>query len=149
MVKFGLYKRNRSHFVPKKGVNGQNWIAKAVTNDVKIWGCSNIILKSDQERALGAIHNELQRLRAPLMTIPEHAPRGASQSQGVAERGVRSITEQVRTMLIDLEGKLKCKIKASHPIVYWLVEHAAFILTHYQIGVDGKTPYERHKGKKV
>ena len=48
---------------------------------------------------------------------------------------------------MDLEDKLKCKIKATHPVTYWLVEHAAFIQKHYQIGADGKTPYERHKGK--
>ena len=148
VVKLGLYKRNRSHLVPKKGLSGQGWVAKAVTNDIKTWGCSNVILKSDQERSLGAIHNEVKRLRAPLMTIPENAPRGESQSNGIVERGVRSTTEQVRTMIVDLETKIGCKLKASHPIMFWLVEHAAFILTHYQVGIDGKTPYERHKGKK-
>lgn len=103
VVKLGLYKRNRSHLVPKKGLSGQGWVAKAVANDIKTWGCSNVILKSDQERSLGAIHNEVKRLRAPLMTIPGNAPRGESQSNGIVERAVRSTTEQVRAMIVDLD----------------------------------------------
>ena len=42
-------KRNRSHFVYRKCISGQNWIVKVVTKAAKIRGCSNIILKSDQE----------------------------------------------------------------------------------------------------
>ena len=30
-----------------------------------------------------------------------------------------------------------------------MVEHASFIITHCQVGSDGKTPYERHKGKRA
>ena len=148
-VKLKNFKRIRAHLVPKKGSSGQPWVAKAVADDMKIWGCSSVILKSDQESSLKAIHHEVQKLRAPLMTIPEHSPKGESQSNGVIERGNRTITEQVRVMIIDLEEKLKCKISAKHPIMSWLVEHAAFIVSYVQVGTDGKTPYERHKGKKA
>ena len=58
-------------------------------------------------------------------------------------------TEQIRVMIIDLEEKLTCKIKAIHPVGVWLVEHTSFILTHCHVGTDGKAPYERHKGKKA
>ena len=148
-VKLKTFKRIRAHLVPKKGVSGQPWIAKAVADDIKIWGCSSVILRSDQEKSLKAIHHEVQKLRAPLMTIPEHSPKGESQSNGVIERGNRTITEQVRVMIIDLEEKLECKISAKHPIMSWLVEHAAFIVSYLQTGTDGKTPYERHKGKRA
>ena len=30
----------------------------------------------------------------------------------------------------------------------WLVEHAADVLSKYQVGDDGRTAYERLKGKK-
>ena len=146
-VKLRSFRRLRAHLVPKKGLSGQPWIAKRVAEDIKIWGCSDVVLKSDQERSLKAITNEAQTLRAPMVTIPEEAPRGDSQSNGIIERGNRSITEQIRTLIIALEDKLRCKIKANHPVMYWLVEHAAFILTYFQVGTDGKTAYERHKGK--
>ena len=148
-VKLKTFRRIRAHLVPKKGMSGQPWIAKTVADDIKIWGCSSVILKSDQERSLRAIHHEVQKLRAALMTIPEHSPKGESQSNGVIERGNRTITEQVRVMIIDLEEKLGWKISAKHPIMSWLVEHAAFVVSYIQTGADGKTPYERHKGKKA
>ena len=148
-VKLKTFRRIRAHLVPKKGMSGQPWIAKTVADDIKIWGCSSVILKSDQERSLRAIHHEVQKLRAPFMTIPEHSPKGESQSNGVIERGNRTITEQVRVMIIDLEEKLGLKISAKHPIMSWLVEHAAFVVSYIQTGAHGKTPYERHKGKKA
>ena len=39
-------------------------------------------------------------------------------------------------------------IRTSHPILPWLVIHAADCLSKYHIGEDGKTAYERLKGKK-
>ena len=34
-----------------------------------------------------------------------------------------------------------------HSIWPWIAEHAAFLLTRFEVGHDGKTPYERLKGK--
>ena len=34
-----------------------------------------------------------------------------------------------------------------HPVIPWIVEHAAFLLNRLQVGKDGKTAYERCKGK--
>ena len=39
-------------------------------------------------------------------------------------------------------------VRSSHPMLTWLVQHAADCLSKYQIGEDGKTAYERLKGKK-
>ena len=33
------------------------------------------------------------------------------------------------------------------PIARWLVRHAAFIVTRYQVGHDGLTPWRRLTGK--
>ena len=39
-------------------------------------------------------------------------------------------------------------VRTSHPMLTWLVQHAADCLSKHQIGEDGKTAYERLKGKK-
>ena len=39
-------------------------------------------------------------------------------------------------------------LRGAHPVMAWLVQHAADCLSKYQIGEDGKTAYERLKGKK-
>jgi hypothetical protein len=39
------------------------------------------------------------------------------------------------------------KIPGDHHIVAWLVEFAAVLVNRYEVGHDGKTPYERLRGK--
>ena len=39
------------------------------------------------------------------------------------------------------------KIDATHTIWPWIAEHAGFLLTRFEVGRDGKTAYERLKGK--
>ena len=39
------------------------------------------------------------------------------------------------------------KIDATHSIWPWIAEHAGFLLTRFEVGRDGKTAYERLKGK--
>ena len=35
----------------------------------------------------------------------------------------------------------------SHPVWPWIAEHATFLLSRFEVGKDGKTAYERVKGK--
>ena len=39
------------------------------------------------------------------------------------------------------------RIDLRHPILSWMVAHAGYIITHFEIGKDGRTAYERLKGK--
>ena len=41
------------------------------------------------------------------------------------------------------------RIATDHPIVLWMCEHAAYLLNRLEVGRDGKTAYERMKGKKA
>ena len=36
-----------------------------------------------------------------------------------------------------------------HPVWPWLVDYAAFLLTRGEVGKDGKTAYERSRGKEA
>lgn len=40
-------------------------------------------------------------------------------------------------------------IRGSHAVSSWLVEDAADLILKYSVGADGRTPYQRWKGKKV
>ena len=53
----------------------------------------------------------------------------------------------MRVMKIAMEGYLQCEIPLDHPIIPWLVEAAAWTLNRFEIGKDGKTSYQRLKGK--
>ena len=40
------------------------------------------------------------------------------------------------------------KIELDHPILPWLIEAGAGAIRRYRVGADGKTAYERIKGKR-
>ena len=46
-----------------------------------------------------------------------------------------------------LEVRLRQRIPVDHPLMAWLVKHAAWVLTTRVRGKDGQTPYERLRGK--
>ena len=86
---------------------------------------------------------------APMLAVPELAHPGESASNGLAERGVRTLEEQARTHLAALEARTDIPIPAQHPILHWIVQHAAYALNRYQLGPDGKTPFGRLHGKEL
>ena len=58
-----------------------------------------------------------------------------------------SLNEGVRTHKLDLEAKLKTTVRIGHPSIAWMVENVADIINKFKIGQDGRTGYERLKGK--
>ena len=50
-----------------------------------------------------------------------------------------------RTVKSCLESKIGFKIPVQHPLVAWLVRHAAFLVTWCSRGHDGRTAYQRVK----
>ena len=54
----------------------------------------------------------------------------------------------IRVHKLSFESRLKTKLPCAHPLMAWLVEHCADVLNRYNIGVDGRTPYQRLKGRK-
>ena len=81
--------------------------------------------------------------------MPELTHPGESKTNGFAERSVRTLEEQTRTLLLALEAKLNMKVPASHPLLGWIVEHAAFTLNKYMLGRDGRTAFGRLHGKET
>ena len=46
-----------------------------------------------------------------------------------------------------LEKRYGQEVDSRSPTLHWLVRHAASLITRYQVGSDGRTAYERWKGK--
>ena len=84
-----------------------------------------------------------------LVATPERSMPGESPSNGIAERAVQQLEDQVRTMKLALEARLKVRIPMDHPIMAWMVEHASHLLTKYHVGPDGRTGFGRLHGKEV
>jgi hypothetical protein len=77
----------------------------------------------------------------------ENSPVGSSASNGVVERAIRSVQQQTRVMKDGVEHKAKVIIGARHPLMPWIVEYAGHLLNRFEVSQDGKTAYERLKGK--
>lgn len=79
----------------------------------------------------------------------ENSKVGQSASNGVAERAVQPISELNRVMRSCLQDHLKIGIPSHHPVIAWMLEHAGELIPSFQIGPDGRTAYERARGKPV
>jgi len=137
-----------AHEVPEKGV-GLEWTAKQVCRDLIKFGIGGqVVLKGDQEPALVALIEDVIKQRGSSRTVPEWSPTGESQANGLAERGVQTIEGLVRSHKLELEEKLGEKIPIEKPIIAWMIEHCADLHNKYHVYSDGKTSFEKIKGKK-
>ena len=137
-----------SSVVPVKGTRDE-FVAKRVRAFIRELGLEHVdlTLKGDQEPAIQDLMNEVARIRKPAATLIEESPVGESQSNGVIERGVQTAEGQIRVLKDALETRLSTKIPAQHNIIAWMVEFAAVLVNRYEVGHDGKTSYERLRGK--
>ena len=86
----------------------------------------------------------------PVQTAtPELTQPGESQSNGIAERAIQQVVDLFRTIKTSFESRIGARVPMAHPLTKWMVEHAAFLLTKYQLGPDGRTGWGRLHGKEV
>ena len=68
-------------------------------------------------------------------------------SNGVVERTVQAVEGQIRVILLAVEATLGATVAATEPSVTCIPDHATYIINRLEVGKDGKTAYERVKGK--
>ena len=105
-----------------------------------------LCLKSDGEPARVAIQEEVRRQRID-ETLLDNSLVGDRRPNGISERAVQSVAEQIRVLRAALEATLKAKVPGNHPVTCWLIEHSANVVNKYQKGDDGRTAYHRLRGK--
>ena len=108
-----------------------------------------IIVKSDQEASVRVLAEELVKQRDAGRTIVEESSVGSSGSNGVVERAVQGIEGQIRVILLALEQRVGREVSPEEAIVSFIPEYAAYLLNRLEVGNDGKTAYERARGKKA
>ncbi len=137
-----------AHVVPNKGGDVE-WVCEQVCRDIKKFGIrGDVVFRSDQEPALVDLLNQICSMRPSSRACTTHSGVGDSKGNGMAERAVQSIEEMVRVHKLAVEARIKERLPCTHPMMAWLVEHAADVLNRYNIGKDGRTPYQRLKGRK-
>ena len=56
--------------------------------------------------------------------------------------------EMAKVLKDAIETKIGKKLKLDWCILPWLIRWAAMVLSRFKVGKDGKTPYERRRGRK-
>ena len=104
-----------------------------------------ITLKSDQEAAIVDVLGEVTNLRGSRGTLLEHSLVADSRSNGLIERGIRSVEEMTRVLLFNLSSRVGSPISVHSPVFPWIVEHATHILNTCHVASDGKSACEKLK----
>ena len=136
--------------VPVKGTLGQFAVMK-VLGFIRECGASEaeIILKTDQEPAIDALMADVVKTRGATITVLEKSPVGSSGSNGVVERAVQTVEGLMRTLKSACEERMNIKLNPEDKMVIFVAEYAAYLQNRLDIGKDGKTAYERCRGKRA
>ena len=126
---------------------GDDWVVKQLARDLEVWGRTDIFLQSDGEPATIALQQALAKARPGCQTLMRNSPPYNPQSNGGAEQAARDVVDVARRLVLALEARIRAKLKLTLPIIRWLIRHAAFVITRYQVGHDGHTAWRRLTGK--
>ena len=131
--------------VVAKGV--KEYALHLVTEALKFCGRQKVILMTDGEHSIKALAQAAgQRWNKETQIIT--APRESHASNGAAERAILEVSRQVRTLVNAFEARYpKVKMSVSSLQYGWVVRHAGWLLTRYNVKTDGKSPYERLRGR--
>ena len=139
-----------AHVVPVKGAGDDRYAAEKMRGDIQWMGYSRVLLRSDNEPAIVSVLTDvLKGLKVDVVdqTAATQPPAYDSKANGSIENAVRLVQGHLRTMLGCLESRVQRRIPRDHPIMAWLVKHVAWLITVRSRSRDGRTAYERLRGK--
>ena len=117
-----------AHVVPQKGVDAEGYSVARLVEDVKWLGCTKLLLRSDNERAiLNLLKTALRKLKTEgIEQIAREAPPDYdSRASGSIENAVKQVQGLLRTVKLWFEKHLGGTVPESHPTLAWMVEHVA------------------------
>ena len=139
-----------AHAVPQKGVDEAGYAVDCFATDVAWLGWARLIVRSDNEPALAKLVVEAIK-EMKVNGVEQAAAEGSipydPQSNGAAEAAVKLLKGTLRALHLGLEKQIGAKIPPTHPIMTWLVRHAAHVRNVRIRGTDGLTAYQRTKGR--
>ena len=134
--------------VPRKGIGARDeeWIHRRLSQFINGFGFKKILLRSDNENAILALRKKIAD-GCTAQVLEEDSIKGESQTNGLAEVGVRIVEGIMRTLIIDVEVKTKTKVGDSSVVMAWLAEHACTVYNRCTVMSDGRTPWQKAYGK--
>ena len=117
--------------VPCKGCDANGFVVDRLSTAIKWLGYTNLLVKSDNEPAiLALLRDTLRAIRVDVDEAKEeHSLPYDSQANGGVENGIRNMRGMFRSIRCCLEDRLGKKFPLNHPVMAWMVMHAASIMT--------------------
>ena len=134
----------KSAVLKQKGI--EEWSLKVVKEFVEALGYKKIVMKTDNENAIMALKGEVKH-RSHVEIIPEQSAAYDSKAAGKIENAVQRIEKQFITLRDALQTRINEKVETGNPVIEFLVLHTSDTLNRYHVGSDGRTSYQRWKGK--
>ena len=140
------------HVVPQKGVDQDQYAVDLLIEDLKWLGWMRVSLRSDNEPAIiKLLRVTLQEMRIEIVpldqALEEHPVSYDSRANGEIEAAVKQLSGVLRSNYNDLERLIGKHVPLSHPVMSWLVEYSAWMVTVRVPGPDGQTAHERVRGR--
>ena len=133
--------------VPRKGDHPK--AIQMYAREIRRLGHGSMVIKSDQEPSIVSFKEKVRKeLGSGYEIKMEESPAYSHQSNGEMEQMVGHLKGIVRTLWYRLESKYGRKIREGEDLFPWMVQHAADLHNRANVGEDGKTPFERMRGKK-
>ena len=104
-------------------------------------------MKSDGEHSIMDVTTAVAKFHGGRVVL-EKSPTGESQSNGVVEEVGKTVRGFARIMKYQMEEKAQAKLTEISDVSEWMIRWAAMVPSRYLIGHDGRTAYERRRGRK-
>ena len=149
--------RSGSRYASAVGIKGlgeagsMDWLVEDISTTLKSWGHAGgtggeIIAKSDWEQALLAVRNALMKYHGGV-EIPESPAKGEKAENGLIEEAGKTVREFVCASISQIEDGIDDRLELDIDIIPWIVRWAAICYSRYAVGKDGRTAYERLRGR--
>ena len=79
--------------------------------------------------------------------VLEKPAKGESQSNGRIEEAGKTVREFTRVLKEQLEDRCHMKLSSDSPVILWMIRWAAMMTSRFLVGNDGRTRYERRRGR--
>ena len=136
---------------PAQGIDEKRFSIDDIVEYCKGLGYSRVILRPDDEKPIAKLVCEALKGLRITCEIDQAMREGRvpydPQSNGDAEAGVRMVKGSLRTLQLCIERRLGVRIPVGHPILAWLVGHAADVRNYRIRDHTGKSPYHIVKGR--
>lgn len=120
-----------------------------IVHQLRRMGAGRCVLQADGEPAMRALVKDVIEeacVASELGIAGAHSPAHDHRANGMIERAVREVKDQVRVMHCALQHRVG-KVPTNSALFDWLVPWAAEVLTGAQVGKDGMTAFRRVRGK--